>query len=233
MKSNLNKLPALALLLCLPALAQNNGTASQWTEKMLVERLNKAASHFETLTAKLQYTKFTKAIDHRSIERGRLYVRKNRGLLIDMQEPEPKKIRLTQKKAEIYFPKAKQIQEYNLSKHRSLIDQFLLLGFGTKGNDLKKSYVITVLGETKMDSKIVLLVELTPKEEKIRRHVHKIHIWFDLASWTPVQQKFFETGGDHLTANYTEVKVNIPLRRNRLRLNAPRGTKRIKPQGGF
>jgi len=34
-----------------------------------------------------------------------------------------------------------------LGKKKSLVDQFLLLGFGTPGSDLKKSYSITLQGE--------------------------------------------------------------------------------------
>ncbi|MBI2955987.1 MAG: outer membrane lipoprotein carrier protein LolA [Acidobacteria bacterium] len=197
---------------------------------MVVERLNKAAEHFQTLTANLQFTKVTVVVDDKSTESGRLFYSKNRRMLIEMTNPEAKEILFTGNKAFIYYPKMAQIQEFDLSKHRALVEQFLLLGFGTKGDELKDSYLITVLGETKLEGQAVLQLELTPKDERIRNQIHKIHLWIDLASWVPIQQKFFEVGGDYLLTRYTEIKVNVPIASPRLQLSAPRGTRRVKPR---
>lgn len=221
------------LLFCLSVLLGAHAQSRQWTEEMLVERLNRAAQHFRTLTAKLDYTKVTVVVDHTSTETGRIYYSKNRRILIEMLNPEPKEILFTGNKAFIYYPKMKQIQEFDLKKHRALVEQFLLLGFGTKGDELKDSYLITVLGERTLDGKAVLQLELTPKDERIRNQIHKIHLWLDLASWVPVQQKFFEVGGDYLLTHYTEVKVNVPLSRSKLSLSAPRGTTRVKPSANL
>ena len=210
-----------------------NARAGVWTEQLLVERLNQAADRFETLTANLEYTKVTVVVDDKSSETGRLFYSKNRRILIEMHNPEPKEILFTGNKASIYYPKMAQVQEFDLSKHRSLVEQFLLLGFGTSGNDLKDSYLITVLGETKLERTAVLQIELTPKDQRIRNQIHKIHLWFDLASWVPVQQKFFEVGGDYLTTRYSEVKVNVPIPSSKLKLSAPRGTRRVKPPAQF
>jgi len=218
------------LLVCLVAAAGASSQSRTWSEPLLVESLNRAADHFKTLTANLQYTKFTQVIDDKSTESGRLTYGANRHIKIEMLNPEPKEILFTGSKAYIYFPKMSQIQEFDLSKHRSLVEQFLLLGFGTSGDKLKDSYLITVLGETKLDNQAVLQIELTPKDEKIRQQIHKIHLWLDLASWVPVQQKFFEVGGDYLMARYTEVKVNLPVPRSKVALSAPSGTKRVKPR---
>lgn len=209
-----------------------NAQSHPWTEKRLVERLNQASKSFRTLTASLEYTKVTVVVDHKSIETGQLYYSKNNRVLIELHNPEPKKILFSDNKAEIYYPKMSQIQEFDLRKHRALVEQFLLLGFGSKGNDLKDSYLITVLGETKLagNPNPVLQVELTPKDERIRNQIHKIQIWLDMASWVPVQQKFFEVGGDFLMTRYTNIKVNVRLSRSKLRLNAPRGTARVKPR---
>lgn len=217
------------LFVCLDAAAQ----ARRWDEEMVVERLNKAAQHFQTLTAKLEFTKVTVVVDDKSTETGQLYYSKNRRVLIDMQNPEPKEILFTGNKAFIYYPKLSQIQEFDLSKHRALVEQFLLLGFGTKGDELKDSYLITVLGEKRLDGRPVLQLELTPKDERIRNNIHKIHLWFDLSNWVPVQQRFFEVGGDYLLTRYSDVKVNVPITSSKLRLSAPRGTATVKPRGGL
>ncbi len=213
------------LQLCVTAGAQSRNKNRVWDEKSFLNALNHAAERFRTLTAKLELTKVTAVVDHKETEIGRLYYRKRNRIKIEMTEPEPKEILFDGKKLQIYYPKMKQIQEFNLSKHKDMIEQFLLLGFGTKGDDLDDAYLITILGETRLYDRAALEVVLTPQD-------HKIHIWFDLESWAPLQQKFFEVGGDYTITRYTNVKVNVPRSRLHLKLSAPRGTKRIKPQGG-
>ncbi len=217
----------LCLVVCLPAAGQSRA----WSEERLVEQLNKASDAFQTLTASLEHTKVTAVVDHKEVETGRLYYSKNRRVKIEMSNPEPKEILFSGNKAEIYYPKMGQIQEFDLKKHRALVEQFLLLGFGTKGDDLKDAYLITVLGETRLEghSNAVLQVELTPKDERIRNQIHKIELWFDMASWVPVQQKFSEVGGDYFQTRYTEIKVNVRLGKN-LALTAPSNTTRVKPR---
>lgn len=208
---------------------------SKWTQGLLVERLNQAHEDFRTLTAALRYTKVTVVVDDKSVETGRLYYSKDNRVLIEMLNPEPKEVLFTGNKALIYYPKMSQIQEFDLAKHRALIEKFLLLGFGSKGDDLKDAYLIAVLGEMSLEGhpNPVLHVELTPKDERVRNQIHKIQLWFDMASWVPVQQKFFEVGGDYLMARYTEVRVNVDIPRAKLTLSAPRGTTRIKPRGNL
>ncbi|MFQ5927878.1 MAG: outer membrane lipoprotein carrier protein LolA [Terriglobia bacterium] len=222
----------LGFLLCLlafgtaPAAAQ---TARRWEGETVVKRLNEAAKHFRTVTAKLEYIKVTVVVNDKSIQEGEIYYHKNGTVLIDIRRPQAKKILFRHNKVEFFYPKMNQIQEYNLAKHRSLIEQFLRLGFGTSGDDLKKSYLLTVLGESKLGNRSVLHLELTPKDERVRNQIHKIHLWLDLASWAPVQQKFFEVGGDYMTTRYTDIKVNGPIPRSKLRLNAPKNVSRVKP----
>lgn len=224
-------LPLLLVALLVP-LCGTSAPPTKWSEDLLVERLNRAADRFKTLSANLQFTKVTVVVDDKSTETGRLYYTRHR-ILIEMTNPEAKEILFTGNKAFIYYPKMSQIQEFDLEKHRALVEQFLLLGFGTKGSELRDAYLITVLGETTLDNLAVLQIELTPKDERIRNNIHKIHLWLDLASWVPVQQKFFEVGGDYLVTRYTEIKVNVPIPESKQRLSAPRGTKRIKPRASM
>ena len=226
---------AVLLVVCLLAPAALPAQKSKWTQEKLVERLNQAHDSFRTLTAALQYTKVTVVVDDKSVETGRLYYSKDNRVLIEMLNPEPKEVLFTGNKAFIYLPKMSQIQEFDLAKHRALIEKFLLLGFGSKGDDLKDAYLIALLGETSLEEhpNPVLQVELTPKDERVRNQIHKIQLWFDMASWVPIQQKFFEVGGDYLMARYSEVKINVDIPRAKLALSAPRGTPRLKPRGNL
>ena len=218
-----------ALLVSFHAIAQNRA----WTEDRIVEQLNKSAERFQTLTAELQFTKVTVVVNDTSTESGRLYFNKKGAIKIEFLNPEPKEVLFTGNKARIYFPKMSQIQEFDLGKHRALVEQYLLLGFGTKGDDLKDNYLITILGETKLDGRAVLQLELTPKDPRLRNQINKLHLWIDLASWLPVQQKFFEVGGDYFETKYTEMKINANIPASKQRLSAPKGTKVVKPRASM
>jgi len=213
-------------------LAPAAGTAQTrgWTEDRVVEQLNKSAENFQTVTANLQFTKVTAVVDDKSVETGRLYFTKKGRILLEFLNPEPKEVLFSGNKAQIYFPKMSQIQEFDLGKHRAMVEQYLLLGFGTKGDDLRDSYLIAIMGESRMDGRSVLQLELTPKDQRLRNQIHKIHLWIDLSSWLPVQQKFFEVGGDYFETRYSEMKVNATIAAGKQRLSAPRGTKVVKPR---
>lgn len=218
-----------ALLASAPAAAQNR----PWTEDRIVEQLNKSSERFQTLTADLQFTKVTVVVNDTSTESGKLYFNKKGRIKIEFLNPEPKEVLFSGNKAQIYFPKLSQIQEFDLGKHRAMVEQYLLLGFGTKGDDLKDNYLITILGEKKLDGRAVLQLELTPKDPRLRNQINKLHLWIDLASWLPVQQKFFEVGGDYFETKYTEQKINANIPASKQRLSAPKGTKVVKPRAGM
>jgi len=43
-----------------------------------------------------------------------------------------------------------------------LVDQYVLLGFGTKSDNIRKSYLVSVVGEEELDHKKTVVLELTP-----------------------------------------------------------------------
>src|SRR5256884_8668505 len=45
------------------------------------------------------------------------------------------------------YPKINRVEEYNLGKNRQMVDQYVLLGFGTKGENIQKGYLVSVVGE--------------------------------------------------------------------------------------
>ena len=107
-----------------------------------------------------------------------------------------------------------------------------MLGFGTKGENLKKGYLVTIIGEEDLDNKRTVVLELTPKSEHVRDQISKIQMWVDEASWLPVQQKFFEAGsGDYFLFHYTNEMKNLKISDNPFKQDWPRGVTRVKPRG--
>jgi outer membrane lipoprotein-sorting protein len=230
------QLAALALMSAggwpLGAAARSSGQGpANWTVENVIKQLDVESKNFHSLTADIERTKVTVVVNDKSTETGQIAVRQDGKMRIDLVQPDPRTILRDGDEFYIYNPKAKRVEEYNMGKHRAAADQFLLLGFGTSGNELKKSFLITVLGEETLDKKKALLLELTPKSEEVRNQFSKIQLWVDESTWLSIQQKFFETGsGDYFTVHYTNIVRNIHLPDSEFKPHWPRGTVRVKPQ---
>jgi outer membrane lipoprotein-sorting protein len=196
----------------------------------ILSHMNESAKHLKTLTADLEYTKVTVLVNDFSTESGQMYFRNSKSpdILIDFKTPAPKVIVFKKDKAEIYQPKINQIQEFDLSKHSSLIQQFLLLGFGTESKEMRKVYEVKYLREEQLGGDTTALLELIPREESLAAQLSKIHLWISEESWLPVQQKFFEAGGDYSVARYSSVKVNRNLPSSSFQIHAAKDVKRVK-----
>jgi outer membrane lipoprotein-sorting protein len=196
----------------------------------ILSRMGDARKRLRTLSAVLEYTKVTVLVNDKSTEQGQLFFHKSKTpeIMIKFLNPEPKTILFKKNRAQIYLPRINQLQEYNLEQHSGLVQEFFLLGFGTEVVDLRKSYDIKFLNEEDLDGDTTAVLELTPRKGSISAHITKVRLWISEESWLPVQQQFFEPGGDYLLARYTGVKVNRRLPASTFELAVPRGTKRAK-----
>ncbi len=198
----------------------------------VLKQLDTEAKEFRSLTADIQRTKVTVVVNDRSTETGQILIRRDDKMRIELTQPDPRTILRDGDQLYVFNPRIKRVEQYDLGKHRALVDQFLLLGFGTSGTDLKKSYLLTVLGQEPLDRQKVIRLELTPKSQEVRDQVSKILLWLDEATWLPAQQQFFETGsGDYFIIRYTNVVRNVKISDNRFKPHWPRGVTKVKPQG--
>jgi outer membrane lipoprotein-sorting protein len=224
----------LPLALCLGlalSLANAGQNRAPLTLEVALRQLDAAAKDFHSLSADMERTKVTVVVNDHSTETGSILVRGDK-MLLEMKAPNPRTILRTGDNIYVYNPGLKRVEEYNLGKNRDLFDQYLLLGFGTKGSELRKSYLVTLLSEPTLDEKKTAQFELTPKSEGVRNNISKIQIWFDESSWLPVQQQFFETGsGDYFVIRYSKVVRNPDLGDAHFKPHWPKGTEKIKPQG--
>src|SRR5579863_7158050 len=132
---------ALVLSSFLPALPAPRFHRGKGDLGEVLARMNDAGKHLRTVTANLEYTTVTVLVNDQSTEYGQFLLRNPRRpeILINFQKPDPKVILFKKDKAEIYLPKINRIEQYDLAKRSELVQQFLLLGFGTETADLKKS----------------------------------------------------------------------------------------------
>jgi outer membrane lipoprotein-sorting protein len=184
------------------------------------------------MTADLTRITYTKVLDEKASESGQISLKK-RGrdmqVLINFSRPDSKLVAFHGRKAEIYFPKLKTVQEWDLGKHGALIDQFLLVGFGS-GKDLKSAYAVKYAGEEAVDGQKTHKLELTPLGSEVKEKLRRVELWVSEDGSHPVQQRFIEPSGNYYMATYANVKLNPALTDDALRLKLPKGVKREHPQ---
>jgi outer membrane lipoprotein-sorting protein len=203
----------------------------QWTTDSVLAMMDKSARDFHTLTADIEHIKYTDVVKDTSTEIGKLLVRRDEKMRIEFFQPDRRTILRTGDSLFVFTPKINRVEEYDLGKNRDLVDQYVLLGFGTKSDNVRKSYDVNVIGETELDNKKTVQIELIPKSDQMRKQIAKIQMWIDEASWLPIQQKFFESGsGDYLIFHYTDVKKNLKIGDNQFKQDWPKGVTRTKPR---
>ena len=205
-------------------------TAAKWTTNGVLEMMDKSAKDFRTLTADIENVKYTAVVKDTSTETGQIFVRHDQKMRIEFTKPEARTILRTGDSLFLYNPKLNRVEEYDLGKNRAMVDQYIRLGFGTKSEDLKKSYLVTLTGEEELDHRKTVVVDLTPKADQIRSQIARIQMWIDEASWLPIQQKIFESGsGDYILFHYTSMMKNLKINDSKFKQDWPKNASHEKP----
>ncbi len=203
--------------------SEESGTRSAGSLEAALAGMDRAAAGFTGVTADLDYTKVTVIVDDHSTDRGTVAFAKKNGesrVMLAFQEPAEKFVLFEGNKVSLYRPRIAEVEEYEIGSRQGLVEQFLLLGFGTPGSELQKSYQVTWHGEDSLDGERVVHLELVPKSGQAAARLTKIELWLSPDNWQPLQQKFWEPSGDYMIARYTNLKLNanIPDRTFRLPL---------------
>ena len=197
-------------------------------------RMDKSAAEFAGLSARVKKVSYTAVIKDSSAESGTFMIKKVKPgdvrVRMEIDTPDARSIALSRKKYEIFLPKINTVQEYDLTQYGRLVDQFLLLGFGTPVRDITKSYDMVVAGTETIDGKQTTRVELRPKLASVKEHLKLVEIWIPMNDGNPIQQKFLQPSGDYTLSTYMDVKVNPLLKDADVQLTLPKNVKREKPQ---
>ena len=197
-------------------------------------RMDKSAAEFAAMSARVKKVSYTAVIKDSSVETGTFMIKKLKPgdvrVRMEMEKPDARSIALSRKKYEIFLPKINTVQEYDLTQYGRLVDQFLLLGFGTPVRDITKSYDMVVTGTETIDGKQTTRVELRPKLASVKEHLKLVEIWIPLNDGNPIQQKFLQPSGDYTLSTYMDVKINPLMKDADVQLTLPKNVKREKPQ---
>ena len=143
-------------------------------------------------------------------------------MLIDFQQPDQKQVMLAGTKVDIYYPKTQIVQEIDLGKHhRSQVEQFMLLGFGSNSKDLLDKYSVTLGGAETVAGEPTTRIELIPKSKELLATFPKFELWISDQTGISVQQKMYQPGGDYSLATYSKMQTNVNIPESAVKLNLP------------
>jgi outer membrane lipoprotein-sorting protein len=222
-------LSVLLVVFSVPAAApQSHGP---YTLEGVLNQLDSQAGHFQGLSANVERTKVTVVVNDRATSTGTILLHGDK-MLLQMKPPDARTILRTGDSLFVYTPGLNRVEEYNLGKNRALVDEFMLLGFGTAGKQLQESYQVNLVGEPNLDDKKTVELELVPKSQAVKNQFSKIDIWLDPSTWVAEQQQFYESGsGDYSIVRYSNIVRNPRIPDSEFKPHWPKGTEKIKPQG--
>jgi hypothetical protein len=201
----------------------------------VLQRMDQAARTFKSLLANVHRTDYSDLFSETNAEDGtfRMMKRAKTGvvLLADFTGRDPRKLRISDNKLEIYHPKANSEDVYNTRKFTKSVDELLLVGFGTSRADLEKKYNISLGGSETIAGVKTTRIDLKPRSAEEKNFFNTIQLWIPDDKGNPIQVKVLsgKESKDYNLLQYSNVKINPNLADSELELNLPAGVKVIKP----
>jgi len=189
-------------------------------------RMDQTAATFKGLTADIHRVSHTEVVDKNDIEDGNVSAKRfkpgDTRILIHVTKPEEKFYYVGGGKARLYNPKSQEAQEADLGKSKDIVNQLMLLAFGSNSTDLKAAYTLKLAGLDSVNGEKTTRIELTPKSPDVLKYVKRCDMWIS-EKGLAVQQKFDQGSGDYVLTTYTNMKMvsNLPDPK----LDIPKGIK--------
>ncbi len=216
----------------IPALCLSLVASAAYAQSVdaILTRMDQAAPRFRAMSADVQMTTYTAIIGDKTVEDGTLKMQRLKSgevrAIIDFShQTDAREIAFLGKIIRIYYPNLKTYQDYDVGKNTDILNQFLLLGFGSSGKELARSYTITQDGTEKIAGQDTTKLLLVPNDPKVKDRLSKIEMWIPNDAAYPVQQQFFEPSGNYRIVTYLNIKIN-PQMKGTLELKLPSGAKK-------
>lgn len=210
-----------AVVFVLPALA-----ASDPALEKIMAKMDETAARFRTAEANFTWTTYNSVVNEESgRQTGKIYFQRNGNeteMAAEIDPPDAQQVIFSQGKIQLYKSRTATVDVYDASAHRDEFETFLVLGFGSSGNDMQKTFDVTYGDSEKIDGTDTVRLDLVPKSDKIKEHFPKIILWINPQTGISVQQKLMETDGDYRLAKYSAIQLGqkIPAKMFQLKTSA-------------
>ena len=194
---------------------------------VVLARLDQSAINFKGLTADIRKMSHTDVVNVDDIDSGTIVVKRVKAhdtrIRIELTDPQ-QIVTIGGGKVQVFKPKTNEAEEVELGKNRGVVDQFMLLGFGSNSGEIRNAYTVTLGGADSINGEKTTRIILVPKDPEILARVKKCELWISDKGWT-VQQKFHTGGGDYVLSTYSGMKLNPIIADKDLKLELPKGVK--------
>jgi len=198
------------------------------TVEAVLARMDKAAPSFKAMSSDVRMVTHTAVLNDNTVETGTFEMQKMKGkevrAIMNLSENGGREIGFFGKIVRIYYPNLNTYQDYQVGKS-DLLNQYLLLGFGSSGKDLSHGYAITAEGTENINGKATTKLLLIPKDQAELEHLTKVEVWIPNDAAYPVQQEFYEPSGNSRKVTYSNVVLNPPIK-GTLEMKLPPGAKK-------
>lgn len=195
--------------------------------------MNASAGKFKSAEAAVEFETYESVVQEKTLQKGRIYFRKtSKGVqaAFDLTSPAPKQVVFDGKYVTMCEPRIDQCTQRDVSKNKADVESFLSLGFGASGDELRKSYEVTLGGWEPIEGVRTARLELVPKNEKLRQTYSKIVLWLEPDKGVLLQQKFNESSGNYRLTRYSNMKLNSGLPEDAFKLKKTSSTRTVVSQ---
>src|SRR4051794_14351432 len=200
--------------------------------KNVLDQLDKAASTFKSAKAKFQWDQYEKVVDETDTQTGDIYFRSTKDGMdaaVRVTSPDTKQVVFVDGTLKLFQPKIKQLTIYDAKTRRTEVESLMNIGFGSRAEDIQKSYEVKMEGWETVDGVKTARLSLVPRNEKLKSSIPNIILWLDPQRDGSVKQKFMEQGGNYRLTHYTGIEINSKISNDVFELKTPPGTTIVKP----
>ncbi len=212
-----------ALLILIPAAAHAD------TLDAILARMDRAAKDFQSVSADFSQVDYNAVLkDKSSPVHGVLQIKRNKGAvsaILIFEKPDEHTILIKGGKAFMYYPMAKHEDVYPVGKYGALVDQYVLLAFGTSGAELHKNFEVKLGGTETVAGKPATRLELVPTGTESKKVIAKVELWIPDGQTSAIQEKVTKDSDDYYLVSYSNINLKAHLDDSIFNLNVPPGTK--------
>jgi outer membrane lipoprotein-sorting protein len=177
----------------------------------VLAQMNANAAKFNSAEADFELETYESIVKEKTVQKGHIYFLRRKGKVqaaFDITSPAPKQVVFKDGKIYMYESNIDQVTVRDVSQNKAAVESFLSLGFGARGDSLRKDYDVSLAGWEMVDRINTARLELVPHNERLRQTYTKIILWIDPEQDVLLQQQFLESSGNYRLTRYSKLKVN-------------------------
>jgi outer membrane lipoprotein-sorting protein len=196
----------------------------------VLTRMDRTAKDFTSFSANWTHLDYQKILDDSTTTKSSVRMQRTKdGLTGVIVDEDGRTVYFEGRTAQIYTPKANNVDIYDLGKQANQLQQIILLGFGTRRADMEKTYSVMLGGPETVAGTHATRLDLTPKSKDLKNNVTLIQLWIPENEGYPIQEKILKPSQDYTLVTYSGMKMPA-LPNTSFKLTLPAGVHKNYPQ---